>query len=142
MHIRRLIFAFGLLAMLVGLAWAADPTGATPAPSATPAPHKNKKAEATPGPGMPQHPGLFNRIYHTLHITEDKPAELKKEEERNLPQWKHLALEMTVEPQPLRLSEAHQFKVTLRLENLSKKPVQIDFPTSQRIEVVVKDSLG
>jgi Intracellular proteinase inhibitor len=139
----RLLSVTCLFAISIGLARAADPSAATPAPSATPAPKaKQKKADATPAPGMPQHPGLFNRIYHTLHLAEDKPAEQKKEEESKLPQWKHLALVLTIDPQPMKLSETHQFKVTLKLENLAKKPVQIDFPTSQRIEVLVKNSEG
>jgi hypothetical protein len=139
----RLLFVTCVFATIVGLVRAADPTAATPAPGgAATAAAKKKKAEATPGPDQPQHPGLFNRIYHTLHIAEDKPAEQKKEEVSKLPQWKHLALTMTVDPQPLRLSEVHQFKVTLKLENLSKKPVQMEFPTSQRIEIVLKAADG
>jgi hypothetical protein len=138
----RLLFVTCVFATIVGLVRAEDPTNATLLPEdATPV-GKHKKAEATPKPGQPEHPGLFNRIYHSLHIAEDKPAEQKKEEISKLPQWKHLALIMTVDPQPLHVSETHQFKVTLKLENLSKKPVQMDFPTSQRIEVVLKSADG
>ncbi len=112
---------------------------ATPAPGAG---EHHKKATPTPKPGAPPHPGLFNRIFHTLHLSEDKEAEKKKAEEKPAATWSHLALLMTIEPQPLKLPETRQMKVTLKLENRSKKLVQLEFPTTQRIEVLVKNQEG
>lgn len=123
---------------------AADSTGDASAAPATPAPKdsgKHAKTTPTPKPGAPLHPGLFNRIYHTLHLSSDKEAETKKEEERKLPQWKHIVLSMAVTPTPVKLSETHQIQVTLKLENKSKKFAQLEFPTTQRIEVVVKNKI-
>ncbi len=103
---------------------------------------------ATPVPGTkngvapPPHPGLFNRIYHSLGVSKSKTDTLNQEKESKLPQWKHVVLTMTVDPLPLKLSETHQMKVTLRLQNKSGKLAQMEFPTGQRIEVVVKNPEG
>jgi hypothetical protein len=47
-----------------------------------------------------------------------------------------------VEPIPLKLSEVRTCKVTLQLANRGRKLVQLDFPTSQRIEVLLKHADG
>ncbi len=51
----------------------------------------------------------------------------------------NLTLSMDLAPQPLKLSEARQLKVTLELANHSKKHVHLEFPTTQRIEVIVRN---
>jgi hypothetical protein len=53
-----------------------------------------------------------------------------------------LEVAMTVEPLPLKLSETRQLKVTLSVTNRSRKFVQLEFPTTQRIEVVIRDKAG
>ncbi len=57
-------------------------------------------------------------------------------------EWKQLLPTITLEPLPLQLSAVRTVKVTLRLGNKGKKLAQLDFPTSQRIEVLVKDATG
>jgi hypothetical protein len=51
-------------------------------------------------------------------------------------------LVMTVElaPQPLRLSEVRQMDVRVRLTNKSKRPITLEFPTSQRFEIYLRNS--
>ena len=56
--------------------------------------------------------------------------------------FKGLAMTMSVEPAAPNLGEHKQIAVTLRLQNKGKKLVQLDFPTTQRIEVLVKNSIG
>ncbi len=56
--------------------------------------------------------------------------------------WKQLAMTVRLEPQPLSLSETRQLKVTLQLVNKGGKLVQLDFPTTQRIEVLVRNGAG
>ncbi len=56
--------------------------------------------------------------------------------------WKKLAPSVTIDPEPVKLSEVRTFKVTLQLANKGKKLVQLDFPTTQRIEVLLKDAAG
>jgi hypothetical protein len=140
MNFRFLLSALAVIGLMFTL-HAADPTDSQPVDDAVPAKKesKHKKPAPTPKPGAPPHPGLFNRIFHTLHLSHDKDEERQKVAEAKLPNWHHIVLAMTVTPQPLKLSETHQVQVTLRLENKSKKFVQLEFPTSQRIEVVVKN---
>jgi hypothetical protein len=104
--------------------------------------HHYKRGDPGSTPGGPEHPGLFNRVFHVLHLSGDKKASEEKKTEAKLPTWNHLAIGMTIEPKPLKLSESRQMKVTLKLENRSKKFVQLEFPTTQRIEVLVKNQEG
>lgn len=56
--------------------------------------------------------------------------------------FKRLELAIKVEPNPPKLSETKQVKVTLTLANKTGKLVQLDFPSSQRIEVLIKAKDG
>jgi Intracellular proteinase inhibitor len=56
--------------------------------------------------------------------------------------WKNLVLKMTVDPAEVSLGATKQLQVTLTVTNEGKKLVQLDFPTSQRIEVIVKNAAG
>ena len=55
---------------------------------------------------------------------------------------RNLALKMQLSPMPVKLAEARQLEVRIRLENISRKFVQLQFPTTQRIEIMVKDETG
>ena len=57
-------------------------------------------------------------------------------------QWKQLTLTTSLEPLPVKLSESRQLKVTLQLANKGKRLVQLEFPTTQRIEVLLRNSAG
>lgn len=80
-------------------------------------------------------PGFFKRAADTLWPFDKKPAEAK-------PVTGKLVVSITIAPQPLKLADARTFKVTLQLTNKGRKLVQLDFPTTQRIEVLVKDAAG
>ncbi len=73
----------------------------------------------------------FSRLnpFHSEHLPEYKDPTLR-------------GLMMTVElsPQPLRLSETRQMDVRVRLTNKSKTPVQLEFPSSQRFEIYLRNS--
>lgn len=56
--------------------------------------------------------------------------------------WKQLALTLIVEPMRPKLAETRQLRVTIRLANKGKKLVQLEFPTSQRFEVVLRNPAG
>lgn len=56
--------------------------------------------------------------------------------------WKDLRLELVLNPPTVKLPETRRIEVTLQLTNAGKKLVQLEFPTSQRIDVLVKDSAG
>jgi Intracellular proteinase inhibitor len=58
------------------------------------------------------------------------------------PRLRGLALDLQITPQTVKLSEVRQISVKLTLANLSKRPVALDFPTSQRIEIYLMNSAG
>jgi hypothetical protein len=58
------------------------------------------------------------------------------------PRLRGLALDLQITPQTVKLSEVRQLGVKATLANLSKRPVGLDFPTNQRIEIYLKDSTG
>src|SRR5438093_2818704 len=58
------------------------------------------------------------------------------------PRLRRLALDLQITPQTVKLSEVRQLNVKVTLANLSKRPVALDFPTSQRIEIYLMNSAG
>src|SRR5205807_2878362 len=58
------------------------------------------------------------------------------------PRLRGLALDLQITPQTVKLSEVRQLAIKVTLTNLSKRPVALDFPTSQRIEIYLKNSAG
>jgi hypothetical protein len=53
-----------------------------------------------------------------------------------------LELAMTLSPQPVKLSETRQIAVTMKLRNRSGRAVQLQFATSQRFDVWLRDGSG
>src|SRR5215470_18803485 len=58
------------------------------------------------------------------------------------PRLRGLALDLQITPQTVKLSEVRQLSVKVTLANLSKRPVALDFPTNQRIEIYLMNSAG
>ena len=58
------------------------------------------------------------------------------------PRLRGLALDLQITPQTVKLSEVRQLSVKVTLANLSKRPVTLDFPTTQRIEIYLTNSAG
>src|ERR1043165_10119781 len=58
------------------------------------------------------------------------------------PRLRGLALDLQITPQTVKLSEVRQLDVKVTLSNLSKRPVTLDFPTTQRIEIYLTNSAG
>src|SRR5438105_13968526 len=58
------------------------------------------------------------------------------------PRLRGLALDLQITPQTIRLSEVRQLGIKVTLANLSKRPVTLDFPTNQRIEIYLRNSTG
>lgn len=55
---------------------------------------------------------------------------------------KGLEIGVQVDPPAVNVTEVKQMKVYVRLVNRGKKMVQLDFPSSQRVEVLLKDKDG
>ena len=58
------------------------------------------------------------------------------------PKLRGLALDLQITPQTVKLSEVRQLGIKVTLANLSKRPVALDFPTNQRIEIYLMNSAG
>jgi hypothetical protein len=107
--------------------------------------NKHKKKEKDKASEVRQ-PGLVERVVKslwpfgkkadgTVATPVPKGSQAGKE-------WKQLVPTISIDPMPLKLSDVRTMKVTLQLANHGKKLMQLDFPTTQRIEVLVKDSTG
>ena len=64
-----------------------------------------------------------------------------------VPQYKDarlrgLTVDLQITPQTIKLSEVRQLGIKLTLANISKRPVTLDFPTNQRIEIYLTNSEG
>ena len=86
----------------------------------------------TPMPGRKR--GWLSRILHPF-----SPNVVPQYKD---PRLRGLALDLQITPQTVKLSEVRQLSVKVTLANLSKRPVTLDFPTSQRIEIYLMDSAG
>lgn len=96
--------------------------------------HASQDAAATPTPGI-----LGRMTDRTLEVLHLKHAP----KQTNAPQMHHqLELRIDVAPAPVKLSDTREMKVTVSVFNRGKKFVHLDFPTSQRIEVLVRDPSG
>jgi hypothetical protein len=58
------------------------------------------------------------------------------------PRLRGLALDLQITPQTVKLSEVRQLGIKLALTNQSKRPVTLEFPTNQRIEIYLRNSAG
>jgi hypothetical protein len=77
--------------------------------------------------------GWFGRILHPFSSTSSLP---KYQD----PKLNGLALDLLIAPQTVKLSEVRQLEIKLTLTNQSKRPIRLDFPTDQRIEIYLKNS--
>jgi len=93
-------------------------------------------AAAEAPPATPT-PGLAHRLLHPLG--RGKAASEPKAKGAN---FKQLEMTLAVEPAVPKLSETREVKVAVTLANKGKKLVQLDFPTTQRMEVLVKSKTG
>lgn len=89
-------------------------------------------------------PGLLGRMWNSSQKLNPfdrglKPREMKQRKPVNL---KALVSQITVDPPAPKLGEDRQMHVTLRLTNKGKRLVQLEFPTTQRIEGVIRDKVG
>jgi hypothetical protein len=97
---------------------------------------KNDKAE--------HGPGILNRLWSKITPAKSVSAPgapASDAVERRIGN-KRLMLSMSIDPQPLSLSEVRLIKVTLQVANATKKLIQLEFPTTQRIEVIIRNPVG
>src|SRR6201987_5842130 len=90
--------------------------------------------DITPTPTPARKRGWLSRILHPF-----SPNVVPQYKD---PRLRGLALDLQISPQTVKLSEVRQLGVKVTLANLSKRPIALDFPTNQRIEIYLVDSAG
>ena len=90
--------------------------------------------DLTPTPTPSRKRGWLGRILHPF-----SPNVVPQYKD---PRLRGLALDLQITPQTVKLSEVRQLGVKVTLSNLSKRPVTLDFPTTQRIEIYLTNSAG
>ena len=101
-------------------------------------------SEPKPASTVAPEPGFLGRFWNSTQKLNPlrpslRPREMKPSAAPNL---HSLAASLSVEPPAPKLSEVRQMAVTMRVDNRSKHVVRLDFPSTQRVEVVIKDASG
>jgi hypothetical protein len=99
-------------------------------------------------PPVEEKPGMLGRAWEsTVNATRKlnpladdlKPRPMK---ERQPIDFKKLTTEVLIDPPAPKLSEQRQITVTVRLHNKGKRVAPLAFPTTQRVDVLVKTKDG
>src|SRR5437899_11326021 len=90
--------------------------------------------DITPTSTPPRRRGWLSRILHPF-----SPEVVPQYKD---PRLRGLALDLQITPQTVKLSEVRQLGIKVTLANLSKRPVTLDFPTNQRVEIYLMNSAG
>ena len=122
------------------------------------APTKKKKAEPAPAvieapapaPVKERKPGFWERAWVStkkgtaaVGRTVARPFGGSKEAPGDSKiGWRNLEMALTVEPAQVKLSDTKAVRVALTVVNKGNNAVQLDFPTTQRIEILLKKDSG
>lgn len=79
--------------------------------------------------------GFFGRLLHPFSSSGKIP-------EYRDPKLRGLQLSVQLPPEPIKLAETRQLPVTVHLENVGDRAVELSFPTDQRIEILLHDAAG
>src|SRR5215470_8570334 len=90
--------------------------------------------DVTPTPTPTRKRGWLSRILHPF-----SPNVVPQYKD---PRLRGLSLDLQITPQTVKLSEVRQLSVKVTLANLSRRPVTLDFPTTQRVEIYLTNSAG
>ena len=121
-----------LLLALANASFAQEEPAITPSPS--PAESVPALAPAPLPQKQPPKRGWFGRMLHPFSSGSDRPANYRD------PKLRGLLLDLQVSPQPVKLSETRQIDVKLTVTNKSKRPITLDFPNDQRIDIQLLSS--
>src|ERR1700704_1046053 len=106
-------------------------------PVAPPSPPPAESVPTVAPAPLPQKPpkrGWLGRMLHPFSSGSDRPANYRD------PKLRGLVLDLQVSPQPVKLSETRQVDVKLTVTNKSKRPISLDFPNDQRIDIQLLNS--
>jgi Intracellular proteinase inhibitor len=90
--------------------------------------------DALPTSTPPRKRGWLGRLLHPF-----SPEAVPQYKDSRL---RGLTVDLQITPQTIKLSEVRQLGIKLTLANISKRPVTLDFPTNQRIEIYLMNSEG
>jgi hypothetical protein len=74
--------------------------------------------------------------------TVTSPFSGKKKESESKTGWRQLSMGVTIDPPQVKLPGTNSLRVKVTVNNRGKHAVQLDFPTTQRVEVLVKNDSG
>jgi hypothetical protein len=150
----KLLFALAVLCIFSAPAVlaAAKPKPA-PAPTAAPATEPAAPRERKPGfweRAWGSTKKGAGRVWGTTKKVGEKTADVaaspfrRGDSKKNDPEsgWRRLSMSMTLDPVAVKLPETRAIRVTVTVVNTGKQPTQLDFPTTQRIEVLLKSEGG
>lgn len=134
---------------ILALAVVASDLGAAPAEKKKrPAAETTAPAAVAPAPVKERAPtpGFWERAWGSTKKTTAKVGRVvtrpfggkKDKEEGPKTGWKNLSVTLTTDPVAVKLPEAKSLQVNVIVANQGKELVQLDFPTTQRIEVLLK----
>jgi len=86
-------------------------------------------------PAQEQKGSWLNHVFHPLHAGEKYPVYKNKS-------LNGLVLSVDLPNEPVKLSETRQLSVRVILSNRGPKAVELNFPSEQRIEILLHDSSG
>jgi hypothetical protein len=79
--------------------------------------------------------GWLGRVLHPFSSTEKIP-------QYNNPKLRGLLLSVELPLEPVKLSEVRQLPVRVLLTNRADRAVELNFPSEQRIEILLRDAAG
>lgn len=105
---------------------------------------------ATPIERPLESPGFWERAWGSTKKTTGKVVDLTKKPfgksgssgKKDEPAWNQLQIALKVIPEVVKLPETKTMQVAVVVTNMGKKLVQLEFPTSERIEVVLRGNEG
>jgi hypothetical protein len=119
------------------------------------APAKPEKApepqaiQSEPAPPRPHKPGFWERAWDSskkgsqrIGRTISRPFRRSSDKPGEVVGWRNLVMNLTLDPEAVKLADTRAIRVGVSLINKGENAVQLDFPTTQRIEILLKKEDG
>jgi hypothetical protein len=145
------------LVCLGPLAWT------TTAATTAKAKHKSKRGDAstpaavavpvTPAAPLPRKPGFWERawvgtkagskkVWSATSRTVARPFAGKGAKAAGKGGWRELSMTLAIEPATIKLPDTHSLRVKVSVVNHGKNGVQLEFPSPERVAVLILDDAG
>lgn len=147
----KLLFALAAAALCCNplTAVAAKPKPAAPTPAPVPAVAPEAPRERAPGfwerAWKSTKKGADSVWSGTKKVGKTATSPFRRKEKPSDSEqsgWRMLSMTMTLDPMAVKLPDNKSIRTTVTVVNTGKTATQLDFPTSQRIEVVLKNDAG